>query len=324
MTKVVVIGAGNIGSRHLQALSNVKTPLEIYVVEPNKDAFDLSMQRFSESANNKMHSIKLSCIDDLPDEMDLGVVATSSGPRFGIIQELTAKKKFTSLVLEKFLFTEEESFYKTKDIFDRQGTKVWVNTTRRASCFYKKLRDYLADAKYVSMFETGGNWGLACNGIHILDLFSMLQGDDQDYTADTNNLDNVLYDSKRQGYIEFNGTMKFNSRKGCAVITCFPEIEYPMIMSIHSDKGTFQILENNDECIYRIPKNNYEPCSCKIENKPTSIAMTSVYEDIVGKGGCDLPSYDTSMKLHLVFLKALLNKKNEITGDRENKICPIT
>ena len=302
----------------------MKIPLDIYVVEPNKDAFDLSMSRFSQVENSKIHSVKLSSIDDLPSEIDLGVIATSSGPRFGIIQELTEKVKLTNLVLEKFLFTEEDAFFKAKDIFDKQGIKTWVNTARRASPFYKKLRDYLSDASFISMMETGGKWGLACNGIHILDFFSMLQGDNLAYTADISCLDNMLYESKRQGYIEFNGTIKFSSNKGTAIITCFSETEYPMTMTIHSDKGTFEILEEKDECIYRIPKNNYEPCTSKMENKPVSIELTNVYEDILGKGICALPDYDTSMKLHLVFLKALLNKKNEITGDKENKICPIT
>lgn len=324
MKKIALIGAGNIGSRHLRALANVNIPLDIYVVEPSKDAFELAMARFSQVENSREHSVKRLYAKDLPDEIDLAVIATSSGPRFGIIEELTAKRKIRNIVLEKFLFPEEEQFFKVKGLFDKKDIKAWVNTTRRAAPFYKKLKDYLADASYISMLETGGKWGLACNGIHILDFFSMLQGDGQDYTVDTSCLDNAVYDSKRQGYIEFNGSITFSSNKGVAIITCFSGTECPMTMTIHSDKGFFEILEGKDECICRLPKNNYEPYSCKMENKPTSVAMTNVYEDIINKGTCNLPVYDISMKLHLVFLRALLNKQNEITGNRNNTICPIT
>ena len=36
MKKVIIIGAGQIGSRHLQALAAIKTPLDIYVVDPTE------------------------------------------------------------------------------------------------------------------------------------------------------------------------------------------------------------------------------------------------------------------------------------------------
>jgi len=324
-SKVVVIGAGNIGSRHLQALANVKKPLEIYVVEPNKDALDISFNRFNQIDNSIIHSITPSDIEQLPEDIELCIIATSSGPRYKILEEITLKKTIKNLVLEKFLFMDEESFHKANDILENKKINAWVNTTRRAFPFYKKLSEYLKDSNYVSMIVTGGEWGLACNGIHILDLFSMLQGDNQSYTIDTESLDNRLYDSKRNGYIEFNGTIKVRSKnKGDAVITCFSEEKCPTVMSIHSDKGTFDIVEEKDECIYRIPKNNFEQCTTKMANMVTSIAMTNIYEDILNTGKCDLPEYKKSMKLHLVFLRALLNKQNQIAGEEGNKTCPIT
>ena len=323
--KIAVIGAGNIGSRHLQALANVKTPLEIFIVEPNKDAFNVSLSRFLQIENSNIHSIKSTVIENLPKEIDLCIISTSSGSRFKILEEVTSIKTIKNLVLEKFLFTDEVSFFKAEEIIDKQKIKTWVNTTRRSFPFYKKLRDYLEDSKYVSMLVTGGKWGLACNGIHIFDLFSMLQGDNQDYTIDTGYLDNHLYESKRQGYIEFNGSIKIkNTDKGDAIFTCFSEEECPTVMSIHSDKGIFEIIESKDECIYRIPINNFEIATSKMEIMPTSIAMTGIYEDIINNGTCELPDYKNSMKLHLVFLKALLNKQNDITGDKGNKICLIT
>ena len=325
MKKVALIGAGNIGSRHLQALANVETKFDIYVVEPNIEALELSKERFEQIENSKNHQLFCcSCIDELPDELDLVTIATSSLPRFKIIEEVTSKKKTQNMLLEKFLFTEEESFYKAKEIFDRKEMKVWVNTIRRAYSFNKKLTEYLSDAKYVSMFETGGKWGLACNGIHILDFFSMIQGDSEEYIINTDNLDNVIYDSKRAGYIEFNGTLEISSNKGKALITCFSETDCPMTMNIHSDKGSFEIIEGTDDCTYRIPKNQFESNSCKMGNKPVSSELIKVYNDILEKGECDLPYYEKSMKLHLIFLKALLNKMNQITGNKENTICQIT
>lgn len=325
MKKVVVIGAGNIGSRHLQALANVKECLEIYVVEPNVEAMDLSEARFLQIDGCFKHKfIRCKSISELPEKIDLATISTSSGPRLKVLEELTENKEISNLVLEKFLFTDEQSFYRAKEIIDKKKIKAWVNNPRRAYSFYKKLRDYLSDSKYVSMNEIGGKWGLACNGIHEFDLFSMLQGDLQEYSIDSSGLDDKIYDSKRTGYSEFNGTIEIKSKKGTAIITCFADIDYPTVKSIRTDKGIFEICESSDECVYRVIDNGFETKTIKMEIKPVSVLMTEVYEDIISKGTCDLPSYDMSMKLHVLFLNALLSKQNIITGDKENKKCQIT
>ncbi|WP_034445903.1 Gfo/Idh/MocA family oxidoreductase [Butyrivibrio sp. AE2032] len=325
MIRVIIVGAGNIGSRHLQALANVNATLQIFVVDPSAQAISISEDRFREVPNSINHKfIGCGSIEDAPKEVDLAIISTSSGPRLDVIKELVSTVKFNKLVLEKFLFTNEESFHIAKEIFSKNGIMVWVNTTRRAWDFYKKLKDYLMDAKYISMFENGGEWGMACNAIHEFDVLSMLQGDHFEYTVDTSGIENRLFESKRKGYIEFNGTIIFKSQKGTATITSIPESDAPFINCIYSDKGFFCIEESIDTCTYRIPKYGYEERSCKMGIKPTSTMMTEVYQEIIYTGRCDLPDYDSSMKLHLIYLRALLQKENEITGNKENKICQIT
>ena len=51
--KVVIIGAGNIGSRHLQALKAVKIPLEIFVIDPSQASLDLSKERYKSMPEGK-------------------------------------------------------------------------------------------------------------------------------------------------------------------------------------------------------------------------------------------------------------------------------
>ncbi len=322
---IALVGAGNIGSRHLQALANVDTPLQIYVIDPNKDSLSLADERFRQIDNSDVHNVIFGeNIDIIPKAVDMAIIATSSGPRLNIITEFLSKTECKKMVLEKFLFNREEDFYRAREVLKKYNVSVWVNTTYRAIPFYKKLAEHLSDARYLNMLVTGGKWGLACNGIHYLDLYNMLLADSEELEARNSGLDNVIYKSKRDGYIEFNGTVSFVGSKGSLTLTCIHDSDCPMITSIHSDKGFFEIIESNDECRYRIAEDGYELKSCEVGNLPTSVAMIGIYSDILDYGKCDLPVFDISMKAHLVFLKTLLEKENMITGDLENDVCQIT
>jgi len=75
--KIAVIGAGNIGSRHLQALANLKYEAEIYVVDPDKKALSTAKERYENIINNSSspHTINyLSSFNDLPNSLDFAIV----------------------------------------------------------------------------------------------------------------------------------------------------------------------------------------------------------------------------------------------------------
>lgn len=52
MKNIVVIGAGQLGSRHLQALSKVNFQTRIEVVAPFADALEVAWARFNEISSN--------------------------------------------------------------------------------------------------------------------------------------------------------------------------------------------------------------------------------------------------------------------------------
>ena len=56
------------------------------------------------------------------------------------------------------------------------------------------------------------NWGLGCNSIHFLDLFAYLSRNKQ-ITIISKGLNRKIYKSRRKGYCEFKGRLKFKSGK---------------------------------------------------------------------------------------------------------------
>lgn len=76
----------------------------------------------------------------------------------------------------------------------KSDTKCWVNHPRRMYPFYQELRQKLKKANFSI---SGGDWGLACNGLHFLDLISYLSSSN-DFKLNTDFLDKQLKETKRK------------------------------------------------------------------------------------------------------------------------------
>ena len=99
----VVIGAGQLGSRHLQGLLRLTIKQKIFVLEPSEVSLELSKTRANEIPNE--HEIIFSKDwDILPQNLDLVIIATGANVRAMLIEKLLPKYKVKNLVLEKILF----------------------------------------------------------------------------------------------------------------------------------------------------------------------------------------------------------------------------
>ena len=56
---IAIIGGGNIGSRHLQAVARIDKPLNIFVVDPSVSSRDLAVERFHEIDKSGIHELKM-------------------------------------------------------------------------------------------------------------------------------------------------------------------------------------------------------------------------------------------------------------------------
>ncbi len=57
MYKIALIGAGQLGSRHLQALAKINLEISIEVVEPNTQASEVAKQRFNEIGEKWLNTL---------------------------------------------------------------------------------------------------------------------------------------------------------------------------------------------------------------------------------------------------------------------------
>ncbi|MGW8169125.1 MAG: Gfo/Idh/MocA family oxidoreductase [Sulfurovaceae bacterium] len=324
INKIVIIGAGQLGSRHLQGLAKSNIEISIEVVEPFENSRETAKNRYEEIEKNpKVHGIDfVESIDQLSDILDVVIIATNADVRSIIVKELLSKKKVKNLVLEKVLFQTVPEYHEVEKLLEKTSTKCWVNHPRRMFPFYKTLKNEIKDTEQISYMVQGGAWGLGCNGLHFIDHLAFLS-DDLQLKIDNDFLHPHIYEAKRTGYVEFNGLLK--GRIGNHIFALYSDKEHvPLSITIATDKLTAFIDEANGYARIARKVNDWKWDESRQKIIYFQSELTQILiEDIVTKGSCDLPTYAEAMKLHIPFVQALLSHM-ESTDDRVYTLCPIT
>lgn len=285
MYKIAVIGAGQLGSRHLQGLKLSKLKSDIWVVDNNSNSLQIAQQRYEEGEVNSNQTIYyLQLIEQLPTELDLVVIATSSKPRLTILKSLLAKVKVTNIILEKFLFTGLTDYDEAEQLLQINHVNVWVNCPRRLFDFYVEIDSMIDKQKPLVMEYTDSNWGLCCNSIHMIDIFMMLSGE-KTYTACFDGIIPQVKDSKRNGYIEFNGTVNVLTPNGSTLrLACVDDDTVQHQMTIIN--GSHHIIINEPEGFMSVDGNK-QPVHIKYQSQLTG----AVADEILLNGNCKLTTY---------------------------------
>lgn len=317
-TNIAIIGAGQLGSRHLQGLKKAQVPMNIYVLDTNEASLTLCEQRYNEIAENKLVEKILFTTqwDTLPDKIDVAIVATSSKPRCAIIHNLVENNHCHRLVLEKFLFPKMSQYDEIAELFHQNNVRAWVNCARRYFSCYQQLKKLLINDGPVQFVFEGKNWGLCCNSIHFIDLFTYLSGA-QHIQFDCSGIDLQLYESKRSGYIELTGTIKgLADNHSTFQISAYADSEGIGKLFITSQNHTIEIFESQKRMLVDgIEQNIIIPYQSELTGK--FIEMLLKDDKLV------IPSFEESSILHQLILPYFLDIYNRITGTQKD-LCPIT
>tara|TARA_A100001035_G_C27787074_1_gene505024 strand:+ start:7678 stop:8631 length:954 start_codon:yes stop_codon:yes gene_type:complete len=314
--KVLIIGCGNIGSWHLQSLRRLKFKLSIYVVDSDPKSFSLAKQRFNKIKNLTSHSCLFST--ELPKKIkyfDICILATSSHRRYKIIESISEKVVIKNWIIEKVLSQNKNDLIKIEKLIDLKKCNAWVNTPHRTQLLFKKLKNKIKK-KRVSGSVKGVNWGLMCNSIHYLDVFSWLL-DEKLVSINTDKLNKQWFSSKRGNYMEVDGALKATFSEGSS-----------LLISCKSKKNSkkkliFNILDWSIDIVCGRVTNLKSDVGIFYKLKPQSKLTHKFVKDIILKNNCDLPSIQESIFLHKVFIDSVLPKWRDYTKKKSLNI-PIT
>jgi hypothetical protein len=321
MSAVILIsGAGQLGSRYLQGLAKCSNSLKILVHDFNNESLQNAKKRWNEVVNINNHEVLyITSLKKLPKNIDIAIVSTTANAR---LEATINIYKFTNVnywILEKVLTQNEDEIDKLLSIIN--SSKAWVNTPRRLMPWHQNIKSQLEWGSPVNFYVKGGSWGLACNTIHFLDLFSWWTGESLEYIY-TGSLNKDWFKSKRANYWETSGELKAKFSNGS-------------IAHIYADQSSEPVLikiENNDggTCNYSWLINEVEGLAIRSDGLEISGNLNlqseitaGLIDSILDSGDCGLPSLKESAELHKIFIREI-HKHWKNFGNPSAAFVPIT
>ncbi|HCI03491.1 TPA: hypothetical protein DE059_01040 [Candidatus Peribacteria bacterium] len=325
MPHIAIVGAGQIGSCHLLGLSRINQDIEITLIDPNPSALQSARDLYHDMPENPLiKSVNyLASVDQLDDPVDVTIIATTADVRRNVIENLLSNTLVRYLILEKVVFQSANDFEAVIQLLKDKKIMSWVNCTRRMYPLFRSLKTELESESRIQLNVEGGNFGLASNAIHMLDLFAFLTGETH-LAIDASGLDAKVYQSKRNGFIEFGGVLLAENSRGDQ-LTLIDEKESTdqVILTINSRCHRYKIYQFDGKVLSAHRENRWEEKEEFFEIPLQSELTYLVIQQILDTGSSNLTHLEESFVLHTPMLDAF----NEHLATITSKVitsCPIT
>jgi predicted dehydrogenase len=324
---VLIVGCGDLGSRHLQAVASLDQVGVIELVDPRPEALEFGRQRLAEIENCSptIEFRWLSSLEQATKGGDLCIVATQAEGRGGLVQEVVRSLGYFKFILEKIVAQSVEEIEGLIKFSVANKVSAWVNCKTRAVPLHQTIRKNLRPEEPVSFSTVGGNWGLATNGVHLADTFAFYDGSPT-ITSTGGNIDPILHPSKRGDEIfDLSGTLHGHTEKGSQItISYLPDSDTPEIMSVatksyrciidHAHRWVFDSDVESGWSWRQVPFND------RIFVSEMTIDFAA---NILATGRCALPTLEESLVSHRFILNELQPHFSRLLK-KELVSCPVT
>lgn len=321
---IAIIGAGQLGSRHLQALSFLKGDVFIQVLDPNPESLNVARLRM-QSTDYDRNRITVEYIDsysELNSMLNVAIVATGADVRCRAILSLFEVADVHNLILEKVLFQHADEYELVEEIIAERNVSAWVNCPRRTFEIYKDIKSQI-NQQILHMSVTGGDWGLACNAIHYFDLFAYLTSSPIKQIS-TSDLLKKTISSKRENFIELVGTLNANTSNGCYLsLSSFEYSNAPIVVSITTGNSRYIIKETERKISTSTEQTEWAWKESDYKVPFQSELTHLVVQQILDEGDCNLVSFCESKALHITMITAINEFLSVLQGNKVER-CPIT
>lgn len=327
MKNVCIIGSGQLGSRHLQALKAVKKPLNIFIIDTNEKALEIAKERYENfEAIGGNHNIFYNTgYESLPNSIEIAIIPTGSAPRKQCIDNLLSTAKVKFLVLEKLLFQTILEVETVGNLLEDNNVKTWINCPMRMIPFYEGLKQQFG-GKPIYYQLSGSNFGLITNLIHYIDYMVYITGC-QEFSLDLSKVNKRVVKSKREGYHELMGQIDVSFSDGSkGQFICLPEGPLALESQIFSEFHRVKINEAQGKASWSKwsdEKEYIEYYEEDISIPYQSQLTTILVEEILNKEKCRLPEYKESSQIHIAIMKPIIKFLNENT-EFKGELFPFT
>jgi predicted dehydrogenase len=317
MACILLIGAGQLGSRYLQGLVALEDPLAIRVVDPSEASLAVAKQRLAQVQPAVARNVQFATsLDAAPQAFDLALVVTPAHCRARVVEEIAGRHQVKAWILEKVLAQSGEQLDQIEQALAGHS-QVWVNTPRRLMGWHQAIRaQLLPDGPApLRVWVAGGSWGLACNAIHFIDLVAWwTQSRVQSVRPD--GLDGWA-GSKRAGFQEVFGRLLVHYSGGSVLeLSCLPDAQ-PAVITLETPQGSWRLEEAAG--VAAGPAGQQLQGQLGFQSSLTAPLVAQILQD----GHCALPTLAESVAQHRPLLQALLEHWNR-SQNRHDLSVPIT
>jgi predicted dehydrogenase len=325
MKTLALVGAGNIGSRHLQSLASLGQEWNVVVVEPDPKSMATAQLRYEEVVEKGSPTPDYcDSLEGLPATLDICILATPASRRLDLVQKILVHSKCRYMVLEKVVFQSSADFVVAEKLFLEHGTDVWVNCPRRLWPVFKELKKSLAGSEKIKCRFVGEKIAMASNTIHFIDLFQFLTGCSEIIVVGVN-LSLPFDDNRRPGNLEFLNTLNILTAKGDSFELTSIDTGKPVnsIMSTDVDGLSWSFKQYEFKLETSSQETDWETIEKYVDVPLQSDLTANVVRDLIKNGTCELTKLSESRLAHEAMLNAFLDKVELATGQRP-KHCNIT
>lgn len=324
--KILILGAGKIGSRHIESLYKSKHKFDIYIVEPSS----VQVKRLNKILSNYNKANNIFYFKEIKNFLivfDCVIISTNSNIRRKLFSNLLKTNKFKNILFEKIAFTSLNEYKLTLKETKEKKINAFVNFPRRGFKFYKNIKAKLIKQGSISYSLMGSNWGFASNSLHNIDLFVYLT-QNTTLVLDSFKIEKIIKSKKRKGYIDINGSITLKNNKNDFMIlndfSSSPALTNILngAIKIETFKKSFLIYENLGKLV---EINNIDLSIKKYNIKiPFQSNLTDKFIfKLITQKFSDLPTLDECYLSHSLFIKCLSKQLVKIDNKYKNNI-PIT
>lgn len=318
--RILLVGCGIIGSRHLQAIAKLEEKTEIDVVEPKDDAIKQGKNFLKEVSSTVEHNYHwYGNLNEVTEISDLAIIATRATGRINLINQLL-EKGHSRFFIEKMVCQSKNEYEEILSNMNKHKAKGWVDTGRRYFSSYQKLKKIFEDDKIINMSVFAGYAGLGRDAIHFIDLFSWFCKNSQ-IKLDGKNLLNDIYSSPRgDDFVEFAGTITGSCNDSFLSLTFVPDCDCPILVNIFGKNHNYIIDESHGR-IFNPRKDDDDFLEFKTEY--SSDLTKKIILDIFHNDCCNLPTVLEISYAHNELFRIFNTHLKNINNDNR-ELCPIT
>jgi predicted dehydrogenase len=304
---VIIIGCGQLGSRHSQSIAKHPGVTKIVLVDPSNHSLDTAVERIHTTGFEGSIETYNSIENDLGD-FSLAIVSTSAGERAEALSSLMLHTSPDHVLLEKLLSPNLIGLNEIERLTQGSNVQFWVNCPMPFFDHYQQIALELNETsgqEPISYTIVGSDFGLVTNFIHYLDHFHNLTG--SAVATVTIEPNAILIPSKRNGYSELVGTITAETEYGDKLSVEFLNDRPQDVLIVDIQKGS--LSWNVDELGLTLKKRGVDGhiaeshITTPMQSELTHLSLTNLENGLAPAWS----TLGTSLELHKKLHQGLAN-----------------